>query len=110
MSTSALIDILDSNGETITTIYKHWDGYPEDLGVGRILQSFLADIKIVNGISTTKNVANGMECLAAQVIAHLKEGPGDVYIYPPNTRDLNEEYIYTIQEVNNKPVVNWKEV
>lgn len=108
MSTRALIDILDADGVCITTIYKHMDGYPSDPGVGDTLKEFVKLIKIVNGFSTTRNVANGMECLAAQVIAHLKDGPGDVYVYPPGTRDMGEEFIYTIQELDGRPVVSWK--
>jgi hypothetical protein len=50
------------------------DGYPD--GHGQELADFLDGFKIVNGISTEDRdfpkVANGMGCLAAQVIAHFK--------------------------------------
>ena len=110
MSTRALINILNANDEVICAIYKHWDGYPEDPGVGHALKEFLEPIRIVNGLSTLKDVANGMECLAAQVVAHLKGGPGDIYLYPPNTCDIGEEYIYTVKQVDGRPVMSWQEV
>ena len=69
--------------ETIVDIYHHWDGYPEGLGV--TLASYLDGKKVVNGISNKDNenlVYNGMGCLAASLVAYLKDGPGNVYIEP----------------------------
>jgi len=69
--------------KTIVDIYHHWDGYPEGLGV--TLASYLDNKKIVNGISSKDDedlVYNGMGCLAASVVAYLKDGPGNVYIEP----------------------------
>ena len=65
--------------KTIVDIYHHWDGYPE--GVGVTLASYLEDMKIVNGLGRdNENVANGLGCLAAQLIAEIKDGPGNVSI------------------------------
>ena len=65
--------------KTIVDIYHHWDGYPEGLGV--TLASYLDDMKIVNGLGRDDmNVANGLGCLAAQLIAEIKDGPGNVSI------------------------------
>jgi hypothetical protein len=66
--------------QTIVDIYHHWDGYPEGLGV--TLASYLDDKKIVNGISSKDNdiIFNGIGCLAASLVAELKDGPGNVYI------------------------------
>ena len=68
--------------KTIVDIYHHWDGYPEGLGV--TLASYLDGKKITNGLSDRNDysVFNGMGCLAASIIAELKDGPGDVYIEP----------------------------
>jgi hypothetical protein len=68
---------------TIVDIYHHWDGYPEGLGV--TLGWYLSGKKIVNGISSAMNkdlVHNGMGCLAASLVAYLKDEPGNVYIEP----------------------------
>ena len=69
--------------KTIVDIYHHWDGYPERLGV--TLASYLDGKRIVNGIGSKDNedlIFNGMGCLAASLVAHLKDGPGNVYIEP----------------------------
>jgi hypothetical protein len=68
---------------TIVDIYHHWDGYPEGLGV--TLGWYLSGKRVVNGISSKDNedlIFNGMGCLAASLVAHLKDGPGNVYIEP----------------------------
>ena len=69
--------------KTIVDIYHHWDGYPEGLGV--TLAYYLEEKKITNGLSSKDNedlIFNGMGCLAASLVAYLKDGPGDVYIEP----------------------------
>ena len=80
--------------KTIVDIYHHWDGYPEGLGV--TLASYLKDKKITNGLSDRNDysVFNGMGCLAASLVAELKEGPGDVYIEPRNSHGWIEYQYY----------------
>lgn len=38
-----------------------------------------------------------MGCLTAQVIAHLKDGPGSIYVQNPKTELGGEEYLYEIE-------------
>ena len=65
--------------KTIVDIYNHYDGYPEGLGV--TLASYLDDYHIVNGAGREGDTLfNGIGCMAASIIAHLKDGPGNVYI------------------------------
>jgi hypothetical protein len=67
--------------KTVVEIYHHWDGYPEGLGVK--LASYLDDKSIVNGIGNKDNediIFNGIGCMAASIVAQLKDGPGNVYI------------------------------
>jgi hypothetical protein len=75
-------------------IYHHWDGYPEGLGV--TLASYLDGKKITNGLSDRNDysVFNGMGCLAASVVAELKDGPGDVYIEPRNSHGWIDYHYY----------------
>ena len=82
--------------KTIVDIYHHWDGYPEGLGVK--LASYLDDKKITNGLSGKNDydVFNGMGCLAASLVAELKEGPGDVYIEDPERRHGWIDYEYVV--------------
>jgi len=66
----------------ILNMYRQMDGYPE--GHGAELLAFLGPIEVVNGFTMGKtNLANGAGCLAAQMVAHFKDGVGDFYIEPP---------------------------
>jgi hypothetical protein len=97
MSTRAVIRVFNEGKEVIANIYKHWDGYPSALGVD--LADFLSDFTLVNGLGAgqSSKVANGMGCLAAQLIAHLKTAPGDVYLLPlVRPGSMGEEYLYTV--------------
>jgi len=80
---------------TIVDIYHHWDGYPEGLGV--TLGWYLSGKKIVNGISSAMNkdlVHNGMGCLAASLVAYLKDEPGNVYIEPRESHSWIDYHYY----------------
>lgn len=94
MGTRSLTSI-QSEGKEIALIYRQFDGYPT--GMGADIKRVLKNIRIVNGI-TDRNarVANGMECLAAQLVKGVKDGVGNVYLYSPGMRDCGEEYIYTL--------------
>jgi len=99
MATRALIVVYDDfNDREMVTIYKHWDGYPEAPGLGATLAEFLANIRLVNGLplGDKSSLANGMDCLAAQIVAFLKEEAGDVYLQATGTRDMGEEYVYHV--------------
>jgi len=103
MSTRSLTAIKDEEGVEICVLYRQMDGYPT--GMGADLANFLKEITLVNGITFSdrdKKTANGMECLAAQIIAHFKDGVGDFYLSPAGTRDCGEEYLYTIYEEKGK--------
>ena len=90
MATRAMISIArreegvsfsEIQDKTVVEIYHHWDGYPEGLGVK--LASYLDDKSIVNGIGSKDNedfIFNGLGCMAASIVAQLKDGPGNVYI------------------------------
>lgn len=101
MGTRSLTHIHDDEGEILLTFYKQYDGYPE--GHGKLLAEFLSGFKIVNGFSGNEGAkgANGMGCLAAQVLAEFKspsrvEGKGsigNVYIYKAGSSDCGEEYV-----------------
>jgi hypothetical protein len=77
------------------TVYRQFDGYPE--GHGLHLAEFLNQ-----GEHLTYN---GMGCLSAQVVAHLKEGWGNIHLEIPETRGVGEEYIYEVY-TDNKGNIN----
>lgn len=95
MSTRSLTIIHDVEmDERICVMYRQMDGYPS--GHGQDLKDWGEHIHIVNGIgmTETRQIANGMECLAAQMIAHFKQGVGGIYLYPISTEDAGQDYEY----------------
>ena len=77
IGTRSITCVLDEQGNKIIEMYKQFDGYPE--GLGKELQDFIASGTMVNGIGSDTNVFNGISCFAAQLVAHLKDGPGGIY-------------------------------
>jgi hypothetical protein len=68
-------------------MYRQFDGYPT--GHGAELAEFLNSGK----------VANGMNCLAAQLIVNFKKDTGGIYLYPPRLKqDCWQEYEYHVWE------------
>lgn len=102
MGTRSLTVVDEEGGSEICVLYRQYDGYPT--GHGAELKSFLQKTRIVNGLSLRENkrVANGMDCLAAQLVAYFKKEPGGFYLHPAGTRDCGEEYIYTVYLKNEK--------
>jgi len=78
----------------LVNMYRQYDGYPD--GHGMELADFLNGGKVVNGIGTDKNVFNGAGCLAAQMIAHFKDGAGGIYIQPITANNCGQEYEYEV--------------
>lgn len=83
----------------IVCMYRQFDGYPS--GHGADLVEFLTGSKVVNGLSMndlkSTKVFNGVGCLAAQLIAHFKQGAGGIYLYNPNAKDCGQEYEYELE-------------
>ena len=91
------LTVFVEDGKEFAVMYRQMDGYPNG-GHGQELAEFLAGRKIVNGISMADGprIANGMGCLAAQVVAHFKDEPGSIYLMAPGTRAVWEEFIYRV--------------
>lgn len=105
MSTRSLTVFKDEEGQEIAVMYRQLDGYPK--GHGKDLTEMLSGIKMVNGLSIDNpgKVANGMGCLAAQIVAHFKEGPGGIYLLPAGSRDCGEDYTYLITGNTDEPEI-----
>ena len=89
----------DRKSKPLVCMYRQFDGYPS--GHGQELIDFLKPIKLVNGLGLEEKpkVANGMGCLAAQLIANFKDGPGQFYLYEPElNQDAWQDYEYHIFE------------
>ena len=98
MGTRSLTFVYDGD-EPMINMYRQFDGYPS--GHGSELAIFLNSFDaIVNGISVgdTRRIANGMGCLAAQLIAHFKIDAGGFYIYPVTAKDCGQDYEYHVYE------------
>ena len=99
MGTRCLTVFVEENNDEICVLYRQMDGYPD--GHGKELADFLLDMKITDGLTfSSSKTANGMSCLAAQVIAYFKTCAGGFYLHPAKTRDCWEQYIYTIKLSN----------
>jgi hypothetical protein len=114
MGTRSLTYVYNEDRERIICMYRQFDGYPT--GHGYELAQFLNSIdEVVNGIPFHDNrrLANGMGCLAAQLVAHFKTECGNIYLYPPkDDGDYWQEYEYhvyhdrvTVKEVGNENAI-----
>lgn len=94
MGTRSTTAIKDEQGNTLVTLYRQYDGYPS--GHGQELADFLSARTVINGFGreTAQTHANGMGCLSAQLITHLKgDQIGNIYV----TREGDsQEYNYTV--------------
>jgi len=98
MGTRSLTYLYEDNAEKpFLCMYRQFDGYPE--GHGEELGEFLAPLDIINGISGQKmgEAANGMGCLAAQMVAHFKKEIGNHYLITPDLdQDAWQEFEYHV--------------
>lgn len=104
MSTRCLTVVhdVDQNKE-VCVLYRHCDGYPT--GHGAELKKFLDGFDITNGIrDRSAKTANGPGCLAAQMVAHFKDGVGQFYLYAAGTRDVWEDYVYVVRVKADTPI------
>ena len=86
-----------SEDTPLINMYRQFDGYPS--GHGAELAEFLSGFEVVNGFGEVKpKLANGMGCLAAQLIANFKQSVGGFYIYAVTDNDCGQEYEYHVYE------------
>jgi hypothetical protein len=100
MGTRSLTYLWEDKAEKpFLCMYRQFDGYKE--GHGKELAEFLAPITMINGIGGQKagEAANGMGCLAAQLVTHFKgpHGIGGFYLHAPDLpQDAGQEYEYHV--------------
>lgn len=85
--------------QEIAVLYRQYDGYVD--GHGHELASFLDGKEIVNGLSGSRPVFNGMDCMMASIVAHFKTEPGGFYLHSAGSRDMGEEYVYEVRQDEN---------
>jgi len=87
----------------LVAMYRQMDGYLS--GHGKDLKEFLKDMRICNGIGAEQEKgkwANRIDCLAAQLVAHFKQGIGGIYLV---RAEDEQEYVYDIEENTNGELV-----
>jgi len=96
MGTRSLTFVYDADNQPLLNLYRQYDGYIEG-GHGSELAEFLAGKKLVNGFGKESNeLANGMGCLAASLVAHFKETVGGFYIHSVTETDCGQDYEYHV--------------
>jgi len=81
----------NDNERPVVCMYRQFDGYPS--GHGAELAEFLTPMKT----KEEGRNANGMGCLAAQMIAYFKEGAYHIYLqFPELGQDSWQEYEYHV--------------
>jgi len=95
MGTRSLTYVYDDK-TPVVCMYRQFDGYPS--GHGSELARFLNGFEIVNGYGVVKpKLANGMGCLAAQMIAFFKVGVGGFYLEPVELgQNYGQDYEYHV--------------
>jgi hypothetical protein len=93
------LTIVYNHDKPILNLYRQYDGYPG--GHGAELAEFLGQFEaITNGIDIkeTRKTANGMGCLAAQLVAHFKTSVGGMYIHSVEDTECGQDYEYHVYE------------
>jgi len=95
MGTRCTVDVLNRDKEKILRLYGMYDGGYE--GVGKDLCEFVDSIKIAPlTIGDNEGIANGIECLALQLVCHLKTRPGGWYA--EHCKPESYHYIVTVED------------
>ncbi len=113
--------LIVDQGDTLVRMYRQMDGYIEG-GHGEDLVEAFGRTKVGNGIplgGVPDKYANGMDCLAAQVVNHFKDGAGGIYLMKPCTErelfrwDWHEDYTYVLYEEDSTVYVraySWRDL
>lgn len=105
MGTSSITHVFNEDGVLLVSLQGQMDGYLE--GHGKELVDFIDGKKIINGITPGKDLSNsfnGMECLAAALVAHFKTSIGDYYLAVPvdEMEDELDDYVYRVKLIKNQ--------
>lgn len=103
MGTRSLTFVYDGE-DVIINMYRQYDGYPT--GHGAELAEFLASFEAITSgirVGDKRKIANGMGCLAAQMVSHFKgDEAGQFYLYPASATDCGQDYEYHVYQKNNE--------
>lgn len=105
----------DIDSEMLVTIYTHQNGEPQKHGAA--LHKVLSNIRLVYGLNPreVRHVANGAQCLAAQLVHVFKQQPhsalampvpGGTYLVAPRTTLDGVQYGYEVTVHNIECTLN----
>lgn len=95
MGTRSLTIVYSEYGDKpICAMYRQFDGYLS--GHGKELKDKFGEFQIINGIGMgdNENKANGMGCLAAQIISFFKTEIGRFYMQATNDYQEYNYHLY----------------
>lgn len=95
MGTRSLTKFINENDKVVACVYRQYDGYPS--GHGKDIEDCLGSRELVNSYSKPATQVNGIGCAAAMLVAAIKDGCGNVYLFPTDAE--NQEYTYTVYGV-----------
>lgn len=90
---------VSENETALVTIYGQHDGYLE--GAGGLIAGFLKGKEALNGYGIGQSLErfwNGPGCMAAALVAELKDGIGGIYIIPESEAGA-QEYHYQLDYI-----------
>ncbi len=89
--------------EPICLIYGQYDGYPS--GTPIQVAKFIESGKMVNGYGPDSKeiVFNGTGCMTAQLIKHLKDGTGNIYVQASSVILIQRKLLWLLMtgKINN---------
>ncbi len=95
MGTRALVRVKDTQGQTLVTLYRQYDGYPS--GLGNDIKKCFEGRELVNGFQDVTTQVNGMGCAAALLVSSLKGSEaGGIYLHSTDVGDCGQEYEYVL--------------
>lgn len=107
MTDSSLTIFHDEDGRAFVNMYRERDGQPEIHGreMAYFFNSFDA---IVDGYKPgdRRKLADGMGCLVAQMLSHLKKGVGGYYLQHPDDLNSGQVYVYRVYKNRIEVFVN----
>ena len=92
------LTIVKKDGKPLVCLFSMFNGYPS--GHGDDLAEWLKGITIGNGLLGSEKIhshANGIECLAAQLVVQFKTTPGEFYLLAIDS-GWPVDYTYVISE------------
>ena len=96
MGTRSLTYVVDRDNQVLCALYRQFDGYPDENGMGGDLYRLLKGRKLCNGFgmdTSYTNTSNGIDDLAALLVWYFKNDSriGNIYLCPPPKLSMHKD-------------------